>query len=269
MAGASAMCASCEPSAPNQKCLNALADLHAVTAASLTPAMIKHWITAATIATKTTRNILSFLRAAMDEAVTDGLLPINPVSQVSVGRYKGTELASDVSAREVDPFTPDEVAAIILAARNEQWAALFRFAFATGLRSSELCALRWEHIDWVGHHVAVQAARIDGIDKQTKTRAGTRSVELDADALAALLDQKRFTFLHSPFVFHDPKTNQPWSGAAYLNEVLHTWKYRNLTPDRKSRFTGNSGMPPHCVGTPGFRSGRCPLACVRHCAPGS
>ena len=196
-----------------QKCLNALADLHGVTAASLTPAMIKHWITAATIATKTTRNILSFLRAAMDEAVTDGLLPINPVSQVSVGRYKGTELASDVSAREVDPFTPDEVAAILSAARNEQWENLFRFAFATGLRSSELCALRWEHIDWVGHHVAVQAARIDGIDKQTKTRAGTRSVELSPDALTALQDQQRFTFLHSPFVFHDPKTNQPWSGA--------------------------------------------------------
>lgn len=196
-----------------EKCRNALRPLHDVHVAELTPALVKNWLTRGDTSTKTARNILSFLRSAIDEAVTDGLLPVNPVTLVSVGRYKGTELASDISAREVDPFTPDEVAAILGACRNEQWENLFRFAFATGMRSSELCALRWQDLDLVHSRVMVSSASVVGVIKGTKTRAGTREIELSTEALAAMANQKRFTFLEGGFVFHDPKTGTAWSGA--------------------------------------------------------
>ncbi|MGK3451434.1 hypothetical protein ACSLNK_28515, partial [Escherichia coli] len=39
--------------------------------------------------------------------------------------------------------SPAEVDALLAAAGNKQWENLFRFAIHTGLRSSELCALRW------------------------------------------------------------------------------------------------------------------------------
>lgn len=195
------------------KCLNALSCMHKLMITELTPAIIKNWITSTTTTAKTTRNILSFLRSSIDEAVTDGLLPMNPVSLVNVGRYKETSDASSVPSREVDPFSPVEVKAILDSTGNVQWMNLFQFAFETGMRSSELCALRWKDIDFVGNMVSVSSAMVVGVMKGTKTKAGTRTIELSTDALAALADQKRFTFLHSEFVFHDPKTEQPWAGA--------------------------------------------------------
>ena len=208
-----------------KKCRSALASLHSVSIQELTPAIIKTWVANTTTTAKTARNNLSFLRSAIDEAVTDGLLPINPVTLVSVGRYKGTELASEISAREVDPFTPAEVDAILTTAANinEQWANLFRFAFATGMRSSELCALRWQDIDMVGRTIMVRSAMVVGVMKGTKTRAGSRTIELTDDALLALNSQKRFTFLAGEFVFHDPKLGKPWAGADAIRKKA--WVY--------------------------------------------
>lgn len=90
---------------------------------------------------------------------------------------------------------------------------LFLFAFETGLRSSELCALKWADLDLVGNTVAITSAKVLGVMKGTKTKAGKRTIELSQEALAAVQAQKQFTFLHSEFVFHDPKTNAGWSGA--------------------------------------------------------
>lgn len=65
-----------------KKCLNALASLHVFPASELTPAALKTWIQSQKTTLKTIRNQLSFLRSALDEAVTDGVLQINPVSLV-------------------------------------------------------------------------------------------------------------------------------------------------------------------------------------------
>lgn len=196
-----------------KKCVSALSSMHKLMVTELTAGIIKNWITSTTTTAKTTRNILSLFRSAVDEAVTDGLLQSNPVSLVSVGRYKGTESASEVSSREVDPFSPVEVEGILNAAGNIQWVNLFQFAFETGMRSSELCALKWKNIDFISRTANVSSAMVVGVIKGTKTKAGTRTIELSDLALSSLGSQKRFTFLHSEFVFHDPKTEQPWAGA--------------------------------------------------------
>ncbi|MFM9798368.1 Arm DNA-binding domain-containing protein [Aeromonas dhakensis] len=154
-----------------RKCYTALADLHQVTVSELTPALVKNWLIRSSTSAKTARNRLSFLRSAIDEAVTDGLLQSNPVSLVTVSRYLDVDSTSERVVRDVDPFTPAEVEAILTTARNinEQWASLFAFAFATGMRPSEICALRWSSIDWIGNTVAVSSATVVGITKSTKT----------------------------------------------------------------------------------------------------
>lgn len=231
-----------------RKCRAALADLHGITVSELTPAQIKNWLVRSSTTAKTARNRLSFLRSAIDEAVTDGLLPSNPVSLVTVSRYLDVDSAPEQGAKDVDPFNPDEVAAIIATARgiNEQWANLFAFAFATGMRPSEICALRWGAIDWVGHAVQVSAAKVVGIIKATKTRAGTRTIELTSDALAALTSQKRFTFMRGEYVFEDPKLDKPWSGADAIRKKawLYTLRrsgvrYRHLYQTRHTFATAN------------------------------
>ncbi|WP_312274829.1 Arm DNA-binding domain-containing protein [Pseudescherichia sp.] len=195
-----------------KKCLSALKQFHSLHAKELTPATLKNWISGQNATLKTIRNNLSFLRSAIDEAVTDGLLDINPVSQVSAARYHCGK-TNDDDDYEVDPFAPYEAEAIYDACRNKQWENLFRFAFRTGMRSSELCALRWSDIDFPGRVTHVQSASVVGVLKGTKTKAGKRKIELDDEAILALVEQKAFTFMRSEFVFEDPKTSKPWAGA--------------------------------------------------------
>ena len=231
-----------------RKCHKALADLHGITVSELTPAQVKNWLIRGGTTAKTARNRLSFLRSAIDEAVTDGLLASNPVSLVTVSRYLDGSSVPEQGAKDVDPFTPEEVAAILSTAHgiNEQWANLFSFAFATGMRPSELCALRWEEIDWIANTVQVSRAKVVGVIKTTKTRAGTRTIELTGEALAALTSQKRFTFMRGEYVFDDPKLNQPWAGADAIRKKvwLYTLKrsgvrYRHLYQTRHTFATAN------------------------------
>ncbi len=144
--------------------------------------------------------------------MTDGVLQINPVSLVTASRYQSDKSEAE-SSYVVDPLSPAEVDALLSAAGNKQWENLFRFAIQTGLRSSELCALRWRDIDFVGKTAHVQNASVVGIIKGTKTKAGTRKVELTEEALAALASQKVFTFIKDETIFEDPKNNKLWASA--------------------------------------------------------
>lgn len=195
-----------------RKCKSALSVLHDLSVVDLTPGILKTWIQKQKTSLKTIRNQLSFLRSALDEAVTDGLIPSNPASLVTASRYQAKNSVSD-SDYIVDPLSPDELNAILKSARYEQWGNLFKFAVNSGLRSSELCALSWSDIDFIGKTAHVQAASVVGVIKGTKTKAGTRIVELNEDAMAALSNQKPFTFLKNETIFEDPKTNLPWAGA--------------------------------------------------------
>ncbi|MES0298390.1 Arm DNA-binding domain-containing protein [Citrobacter sedlakii] len=195
-----------------KKCRSALSELHIFPAGELTPAALKTWIQNQKTTLKTIRNQLSFLRSSLDEAVTDGVLQINPVSLVTASRYQSNK--SDAESRYiVDPLSPAEVSALLTSTGNKQWENLFRFAIQTGLRSSELCALRWRDIDFVGKKAHVQSASVSGVTKGTKTKAGTRKVELTDEAMIALNDQKPFSFMKDGCVFEDPKTNKPWASA--------------------------------------------------------
>lgn len=196
-----------------EKCLSSLSALHKLHVTELTPAVLKNWISGRKTKLKTIRNNLSFLRSAIDEAVTDGLLAVNPVTLVSASRYHVMNNTPSASDYEVDPFTPSETSAIYLACQYDEWANLFRFAFNTGLRSSELCALDWEDIDFIGKTAHVQNASVVGVIKGTKTKAGTRKVALNDEALLALQAQKQHTFLKGGFIFNDPKTRKPWASA--------------------------------------------------------
>ncbi|EPN4105137.1 DUF3596 domain-containing protein [Enterobacter hormaechei] len=195
-----------------KKCRSALSSLHMFPASELTPAALKTWIQSQKTTLKTIRNQLSFLRSALDEAVTDGVLQINPVSLVTASRYQSDKSEAE-SSYVVDPLSPAEVDALLSAAGNKQWENLFRFAIQTGLRSSELCALRWRDIDFVSRTAHVQNASVVGVIKGTKTKAGTRKVELTEEALKALASQKLFTFMKGETIFEDPKSNKPWASA--------------------------------------------------------
>lgn len=205
-----------------RKCLRALRTLHNIYVTELTPAALKSWVSCQKTKLKTIRNRLSFLRSAIDEAVTDGLINDNPVAHISASRYFSVEYGN-TDEYEVDPFTPDEIKVIYLNCRFLQWKTTFQFAFNTGVRPSELCALKWSDIDFQKRTAFVQNAVVEGVYKGTKTKSGTRKVELNDEALQALNEQKQFTLMKSAYVFEDPRTGEPWTGSKAIHQKA--WRY--------------------------------------------
>lgn len=135
-------------------------------------------------------------------------------------RDRGDDPTTDIEFLQVqpedpDPFTEDEAQRILEWLRTKadpQHFHYFAFAFATGMRTSELLDLRWGEID-----TAARTARVDSAYVAREVKASTktyrrRDVELTAAALAALAGQKAHTFLKHDHVFLDPLTGAPYVG---------------------------------------------------------
>ncbi|WP_442592538.1 tyrosine-type recombinase/integrase [Parapusillimonas sp. JC17] len=161
-------------------------------------------------------NILSVLRSALTDAVTDEMIDVNPISGWA---YKRNEPPSEED--HVDPFTADEQE-IILKTLSGQGRNLIQFALWTGLRTSELVGLRWNDIDFIRGEVRIRRAETQAAaEAETpKTRSGNRTVKLLSPARQALESQKAFTFLANERVFHNPRTNEPWTGDQPIRKTL-------------------------------------------------
>lgn len=156
---------------------------------------------------KRINNVLGPLRGVFAEAMDDGSLQANPLEGLKVRRR-----ARMAAADEVDPFTPDEVRAILDACTDPQFRHYCQFNFSTGLRTSEMIGLQWADLDFIGNTLRVRRAFVMGKMKAPKTDAGVRSVELLAPAMAALQAQRAHTQLQGGAVFHNPRTGEPWAG---------------------------------------------------------
>lgn len=169
------------------------------------------------VSNKRLANLQSCLRIALEEAVDLRLLTSNPLAgwTYRIKERRDLEPGND----KIDPFSPEEEAAI-LAAMPEQLANFFRFAFWTGLRTSELVALEWTDVDWVHKQVHVSRALTQQAAKPEtpKTRASQRRVKLLQPALQALIRQKKHSFLAGEQVFLDPRYGTPFTGDQALRK---------------------------------------------------
>ena len=181
---------------------------------------LREWCdTMQTASNKRIANVLSPFRAALQDAVHDELIEINPLYGWNYRRKDAPKLVDDI-----DPFTGVEQADILASlegsARNQ-----VQFSFWTGLRTSELVALEWGDIDWQRGIVRISRAITQDSDEAeiTKTRAGTRDVKLLSPALAALNAQKQYSMLHpSGRIWLNPRTGEPWEGDAAIRKTMWT-----------------------------------------------
>ena len=177
---------------------------------------VRDWLDTLQISNKTLSNIQSCLRSALNDAVEEELVEINPLAGWTYAR-KGL-----VKEDDVDPFSPDEQRAI-LEALEGQACNLVQFAFWTGMRTSELVALDWGDIDWLRGEVHVSRAMTQassGKAEVTKTVTGKRSIKLLAPAIAALTAQKAYTYLAYAEVFQNPRTGERWTGDQPIRKTM-------------------------------------------------
>jgi integrase len=153
---------------------------------------------------KTVNNYVSVLREALELAVTDKLLPDNPVTQVKRAKHQKPP---------VDPFSLEEAEAIIadLYKRSPSVARYTEFKFFTGLRTSESFGLRWANVDLASNHVLISEGVVRGIEVGTTKTHRTREVQLNSRSRAALVATKAETFLAGEHVFQDPRAGTRWS----------------------------------------------------------
>lgn len=101
--------------------------------------------------------MLCVLTGALGHAVDDELIKANPAAGIS----RKLRLKRDKD--EISPLTAAQVNKVldqIAAAAPDLWPA-FLTAFRTGLRVGELCALRWEDINFAERNISVQRTAQD------------------------------------------------------------------------------------------------------------
>lgn len=162
---------------------------------------------------KTFNNSMIPLRGVFAYALKTGKIKIDPTKDI--GSRKNQKAAPD-------PLELDEVELILskmLERHGEQVLNDFEFAFFTGVRPSELIALRWVNIDFRRETVRIEAARVRCIDKDTKTHKA-RDVDLNERALKALLRQKKHTFMAGEHVFVNPFTGRFYADTSIRVEKI-------------------------------------------------
>lgn len=145
---------------------------------------------------------------------------MTPVRQIFAYALKTDKIRHDIT-RDIpsrknqkpgpDPLELQEIAAILVhigEKYGEQWLNYFEFSFFSGLRPSEMIALKWGNIDFNRKKARIDAARVRAVDKETKTHRA-RDIDLQTKALTALQRQKKHTFMkEGQFVFCNPYTGE-------------------------------------------------------------
>ena len=139
------------------------------------------------LAPATVRQVHSVVRRAFSQAVRWGWMTTNPAANTTPPR---------VRAPSIDPPEVDKVIELLRLA-DELYPEFGRFlhvAVTTGARRGELCALKWERIDWGAQTLTISRSLVEVqggiVEKDTKNHA-IRRIVLDVQTLALLAEHQR------------------------------------------------------------------------------
>lgn len=130
----------------------------------------------------TRRHIHVTLVIALNAAVAQGLLAVNPATRATAPQRR--------DGAELHTWSRDELAKFLAATRDDRLHALWRLLAMTGMRRGEALGLKWPDLDLAGARVSIQRSRVlaggQVLEHPPKTRAGRRAVPIDAVTVAEL-----------------------------------------------------------------------------------
>lgn len=145
----------------------------------------------------TVRRVLAPVRACLATARREGLIRHNPADGAVLPTRQATEADDDGPMA----LTRSQLA-VFLDVVHSDWRLFFEFLAATGVRWSEVAALRWGDLDLDGGRpqVKVRRALVRGKFKPPKSKYGKRDIPLDL-AMADRLRAKRCDATDDALVF--------------------------------------------------------------------
>jgi integrase len=149
------------------------------------PFTIEQWLKTLALAPKTKGNIRNVLAVIFNCATRWGLLDLG-VNPVALVRVKG------ISRRQTEPriLNSDEIQTLISGLAEPCRTAVI-VALSTGLRCSELFALKWLDFNWEQMTVLVRRAIVDGVVGDVKTKYSESGLPLDPALAEVLFTWKR------------------------------------------------------------------------------
>ena len=154
-------------------------------------------------------------RAALEKAVQEGLIRVNPAVGCKLPPKK---------AREMQVLTREEIQRFLIQAKAEGYFELFLLELTTGLRRGELLALQWDDLNLETGELQInkQAYRTkeDGLlISQPKTKSSIRTVSLPQPLLTILKEYKEG--VNSRWMFPSPLKEDSPLDPAYIRTRLH------------------------------------------------
>ncbi len=203
----------------------------------------------------TQRHIRATLRAALNDAIAQGLITFNPAAHVELDSVKRPKAlvwtddrvaqwqATGVKPSPVMVWTPEQAGAFLDAIGDDDLCALFHLIVFRGLRRGEACGLRPEDLDLKAQTltIATQLVAFGGqtLEGTPKSDAGDRVVALDRKSVKVL---KRH--------LKRQRKARERAGAAWVDsgrlftQPTGGWIEPDRLTARFERLTRRAGLPP-------------------------
>lgn len=150
---------------------------------------------------ETMRHIHRLLQQCLDQAIRDGLLTENPAKAF---RYrKSTTVKANI-------MTPLEMEDYLDVAERLGYLPMFILALTTGLRQSELIALKWSDLDIENRTLTIAENRAVVRRELVEYGSQTRSIRLTPEVVDLLI-MEHSKHPSSPLMFMHPATQRPYS----------------------------------------------------------
>jgi integrase len=131
------------------------------------------------------------LRAALADAVEEGLLGRSPAARVPMPRA----VAKPPKKKEVEAWTDEQVARFLAVSADHRWAVAFRLGVLYGLRRSEALALKWNDLDTAKGTLRIDeglvAVRTGAAWSRAKNARSRRVIPLDTETVRVLARHRK------------------------------------------------------------------------------
>jgi integrase len=131
------------------------------------------------------------LRAALADAVDEGLLRRSPAARVPMPRA----VTKPRKQKEVDAWTDEQVSRFLSVSADHRWAVAFRLGVLYGLRRSEALALKWDDLDTAKGTLRIDEGLVavskGAVWSEAKNARSRRVIPVDDETLRALAHHRK------------------------------------------------------------------------------